>query len=208
MCVRQGRKQVLLRPSSKIVIKFLKVMQSKGYIGEFEVVEDHASNKVVVELLGMRSIIWFPGRLNKCAVISPRYDVTLGGIEQWTNNVLPARFRAFLNSQDNSGTWCWPPTSESSPTMRPEQDTSEARFSVSSTDRRKWYRITYSNIIPPHFNWFKRYLIKCRARSRRLQIHWRLSQVTPKPLNLDKLYWISDKQAPRNQPNAYYFCID
>ncbi|CAK59904.1 unnamed protein product (macronuclear) [Paramecium tetraurelia] len=24
----------------------------------------------------------------------------------------------------------------------------------------------------------------------------------------DKLYWISDRQAPRNQPNAFYFCID
>ncbi|KAM3145239.1 hypothetical protein pb186bvf_002567 [Paramecium bursaria] len=24
----------------------------------------------------------------------------------------------------------------------------------------------------------------------------------------NKLYWISDRQAPRNQPNAYYFCID
>lgn len=74
----------------------MKVMQSKGYIGEFEVVEDHASNKVVVELLGIAFVI-LVGRLNKCAVVSPRYDVTLQGIEQWTNNVLPARFRAFLN---------------------------------------------------------------------------------------------------------------
>lgn len=32
------------------------------------------------------------GRLNKCAVISPRYDVTLGEFEQWTSNVLPARY--------------------------------------------------------------------------------------------------------------------
>lgn len=28
-------------------------MQSKGYIGEFEIVDDHASNKIVVELLGI-----------------------------------------------------------------------------------------------------------------------------------------------------------
>ena len=25
---------------------------------------------------------------------------------------------------------------------------------------------------------------------------------------LDKLYWISDKNPPRNQPNAFFFCID
>lgn len=24
----------------------------------------------------------------------------------------------------------------------------------------------------------------------------------------DKLYWVSDKAAPRNQPNAFYFCVD
>ncbi len=37
-----------------------------GYIGEFEVIDDHRSGKVVVELIG---------RLNKCGVISPRFDV-------------------------------------------------------------------------------------------------------------------------------------
>lgn len=37
-----------------------------GYIGEFEVVDDHRSGKIVVELIG---------RLNKCGVISPRFDV-------------------------------------------------------------------------------------------------------------------------------------
>jgi ribosomal protein S8 len=39
---------------------------SKGYIGEFEVVDDHRSGKIVVELIG---------RINKCGVISPRFDV-------------------------------------------------------------------------------------------------------------------------------------
>jgi cell division cycle 14 len=24
----------------------------------------------------------------------------------------------------------------------------------------------------------------------------------------DRLYWISDTQAPKNLPNAFYFCID
>ncbi|MCA6491821.1 MAG: 30S ribosomal protein S8, partial [Chitinophagaceae bacterium] len=34
---RKGKRQVLLRPSSKVLIKFLKLMQKRGYIGEFEV---------------------------------------------------------------------------------------------------------------------------------------------------------------------------
>ena len=28
------------------------------------------------------------------------------------------------------------------------------------------------------------------------------------PIIKDKLYWISDRQAPKNQTNAFYFCID
>ena len=79
---RKGRRQVLLRPSSKVLIKFLKLMQKKGYIGEFEVIDDHRSGKIVVELLG---------RINKCGVISPRFDIKLSQMEKWSNNILPAR---------------------------------------------------------------------------------------------------------------------
>ena len=53
-----------------------------GYIGEFEVIDDHRSNKIVIELTG---------RLNKCGVISPRFDVALDEIEKWIVNLLPSR---------------------------------------------------------------------------------------------------------------------
>lgn len=53
-----------------------------GYIGEFEIIDDHRSNKIVIEL---------NGRLNKCGVISPRFDVTYGEIEKWIVNLLPSR---------------------------------------------------------------------------------------------------------------------
>ena len=45
-------------------------MMKHGYIGEFEIIDDHRAGKIVVEL---------NGRLNKCGVISPRFDV---GINQ------------------------------------------------------------------------------------------------------------------------------
>ena len=79
---KRGKRQVLIRPSSKVIIKFLQVMQKNGYIGEFEVLDDHRAGKIVVNLIG---------RLNKCGVISPTFDVEVNGIEQWVQNVLPAR---------------------------------------------------------------------------------------------------------------------
>ena len=62
---------------------FLRLIHSNaGYIGEFEYVDDHRSGKIVVEL---------NGRLNKCGVISPRFDVGVKEIEGWTARLLPSR---------------------------------------------------------------------------------------------------------------------
>eukprot|EP00919_Chromeraceae_sp_WS-2016_P078038 GHVR01184586.1.p1 GENE.GHVR01184586.1~~GHVR01184586.1.p1 ORF type:complete len:106 (-),score=9.64 GHVR01184586.1:56-373(-) len=72
----------MVRPNSKVVVKFLQLMQKKGYIGDFEIIDDHRNGKVVVDLLG---------RLNKCGVISPRYDVPLDKIEQYSTDLLPSR---------------------------------------------------------------------------------------------------------------------
>ncbi|KAJ7975834.1 40S ribosomal protein S15a [Quillaja saponaria] len=79
---KRGKRQVMIRPSSKVIIKFLLVMQKHGYIGEFEYVDDHRAGKIVVEL---------NGRLNKCGVISPRFDVGVKEIEGWTARLLPSR---------------------------------------------------------------------------------------------------------------------
>ncbi|MCJ1323950.1 40S ribosomal protein S22 [Thelotrema lepadinum] len=79
---KQGKRQVMLRPSSKVVVKFLALMQQHGYIDEFEEIDDHREGKIVVQL---------NGRLNKCGVISPRYNVKLQDIEKWVVKLLPAR---------------------------------------------------------------------------------------------------------------------
>eukprot|EP01098_Paradermamoeba_levis_P003981 TRINITY_DN174_c0_g2_i1.p1 TRINITY_DN174_c0_g2~~TRINITY_DN174_c0_g2_i1.p1 ORF type:complete len:131 (+),score=31.67 TRINITY_DN174_c0_g2_i1:84-476(+) len=84
---RRGKRQVLIRPSSKVVVRFLQVMMNHGYIGEFEIVDDHRGGKIVVELVG---------RINKCGVISPRFDLQLNDIETWSRNLLPSRQFGFI----------------------------------------------------------------------------------------------------------------
>ena len=79
---KRGRRQVLIRPSSKVIVKFLQCMQAHGYIGEFEIIDDHRAQKIVVEL---------NGRLNKCGVISPRFDCPYHELEKWVVNLLPSR---------------------------------------------------------------------------------------------------------------------
>ena len=97
---KRGKRQVLVRPCSKVTVKFLQVMQQhgmcyiarniclplivncSGYINEFEIIDDHRGGKIVVELCG---------RINKCGVISPRFDIRLRDIEKWINQLLPSR---------------------------------------------------------------------------------------------------------------------
>ncbi|KAF6812713.1 40S ribosomal protein S22 [Colletotrichum sojae] len=79
---KQGKRQVVLRPSSKVITKVLEIMQHHGYVGEFEEVDDHRGGKIVVQLTG---------RLNKCGVINPRFNVRLADMEKWVVRLLPAR---------------------------------------------------------------------------------------------------------------------
>jgi small subunit ribosomal protein S15Ae len=65
-----------------VVVKFLQTMQKSGYVGEFEIVDDRRAGKIVVQLLG---------RINKCGVISPRFDISLNKLEQWISYLLPSR---------------------------------------------------------------------------------------------------------------------
>ena len=65
-----------------------------GYIEEFEEIDDHRSGKIVVQL---------NGRINKCGVISPRFNVQLAQIESWINLLLPARSFGYLILTTSAG---------------------------------------------------------------------------------------------------------
>nr|XP_039334906.1 40S ribosomal protein S15a-like [Saimiri boliviensis boliviensis] len=76
---KRGKRQVLIRLCSKVIIWFLTVTMKHGYIVEFEIIDDHRAGKIVVNLTG---------KLNKCGVISPRFDVQIKDLKKWQNNLL------------------------------------------------------------------------------------------------------------------------
>ena len=70
------------------------ILTLAGYIGDFEIIDDHRAGKIVVQLIG---------RINKCGVISPRYPFPLNEIEGWVSSMLPARSFGFVVLTTSSG---------------------------------------------------------------------------------------------------------
>lgn len=138
---KTGKRQVIIRPSSKVIVRFLTVIQKKGvslslsvcsvYVSiltfscdpqvisyastdldvlglasiahmltlfyiqdEFEEIDDHRAGKIVIQL---------NGRINKCGVISPRFNVQLSQIENWINLLLPARSFGYIILTTSAG---------------------------------------------------------------------------------------------------------
>ncbi|XP_025237779.1 40S ribosomal protein S15a-like [Theropithecus gelada] len=94
---KRCKRQVLIKPCSKVIAWFLTVMMKqayKGYIGKFEIIDDHRAGKIVANLTG---------RLHKCGVISLRFDVQLKDLEKWQNNLLPFRQFGFIALTTSAG---------------------------------------------------------------------------------------------------------
>lgn len=77
-----GKPECIIDPASKLIGSVLKVMKDKGYIGEFEFIDDGKSGQFKVEL---------KGKINKCGVIKPRQSVKKLEFEKWEKRFLPAK---------------------------------------------------------------------------------------------------------------------
>lgn len=78
---RAGKESCVTR-SSKVIASILKIMQSNGYIGAYELVEDGRGGKFKVEL---------KGKIIDCNAIKPRHPIKAEEFEKWEKRYLPAR---------------------------------------------------------------------------------------------------------------------
>ncbi|MEM1569193.1 MAG: 30S ribosomal protein S8 [Candidatus Bathyarchaeia archaeon] len=75
-------KECIVYPASKLIGNVLRVMQSHGYIGEFELIDDGRGGKFRIQLLG---------NINACKAIKPRFSVKLEEFEEYKRMFLPSR---------------------------------------------------------------------------------------------------------------------
>lgn len=78
----KGKGVCTIQPSSKLIGGVLNLLKEKGYIGEFEYVEDGKAGVFQVRLTG---------NINNCGVIKPRYPIKRDDLEKWESRYLPAR---------------------------------------------------------------------------------------------------------------------
>jgi len=78
---------------SKLVRETLKILQRKGFIGDFEFVDDGRNGYFSIKLLG---------RVNECGAVKPRFAVKNNEWNEWEQKYLPgAGFGMFIVSTPN-----------------------------------------------------------------------------------------------------------
>jgi len=78
----RGKGICQIQPSSKLIGGVLNLLKEKGYISEFEYIDDGKAGVFTVRL---------NGTINNCGVIKPRYPVKRDELETWESRYLPAR---------------------------------------------------------------------------------------------------------------------
>ena len=79
---RVGKREVVIKPASKMIKKILTIMNEHKYIGSFEAIEDGKGGVLKINLLG---------NINKCGVVKPRFSTKKNGFEKWEKRYLPAK---------------------------------------------------------------------------------------------------------------------
>jgi len=76
-----------IQPSSKLIGGVLDLLKEKGYISEFQHIDDGKSGVFQVKL---------KGNVNNCGVIKPRYPIKGNELDKWESRYLPAQHFGLL----------------------------------------------------------------------------------------------------------------
>jgi small subunit ribosomal protein S8 len=79
---RTGKGDCTVNPASKMILSVLKIFQSKGYVGELEVVQNRRGGSIRVKLVR---------QINDCGVIKPRFPVKNLEFDRWEKRYLPSQ---------------------------------------------------------------------------------------------------------------------
>jgi len=83
----KGKGTCDIQPSSKLIGGVLNLLKEKGYISNFEQVDDGKSGVFKVQL---------KGNINNCGVIKPRYPIKKDELDKWESRYLPAQHFGLL----------------------------------------------------------------------------------------------------------------
>jgi small subunit ribosomal protein S8 len=79
---RTGKGECTVNPNSKMLLNVLKIFQTRGYVGELEVVDNRRGGEIKVRLVR---------QINSCGVIKPRFPFKNEEISLWEKRYLPAQ---------------------------------------------------------------------------------------------------------------------
>ncbi|MBC7120752.1 MAG: 30S ribosomal protein S8 [Candidatus Methanosuratus sp.] len=83
----RGKNECIVTPAPKLIANVLRVLQKAGYVGEFEYIDDGRLGKLRIQLLG---------RINKCGVIKPYFNVSYKDLEHVAQQYLPGKGIGFI----------------------------------------------------------------------------------------------------------------
>jgi len=78
---KTGKRNLLVKPVSKVIKKVLSIMKDNHFIGEFQEIDDGRGGYLQLNLLG---------NLNKCGAIKPRHAAKVDDFEKFEKRYLPA----------------------------------------------------------------------------------------------------------------------
>ncbi|MBI4983278.1 30S ribosomal protein S8 [Candidatus Woesearchaeota archaeon] len=77
-----GKREVLVKPTSKLIKEVLTIMNEHNYLGSYEEIEDGKGGVLKINLLG---------NINKCGVVKPRFSTKHNNFEKWEKRYLPSK---------------------------------------------------------------------------------------------------------------------